>query len=80
MVDVLDFKKEDKGCVAKKCEFVFNVGENNVCIFNPPTPVPIPQRHPISGEAVITIQPVFPPCVADTVCGRFLPEGLGISR
>jgi hypothetical protein len=74
MVDVLDFKKEDKGCVAKKCEFVFKSGENTVCICNPPTPIPIPQMDQFTGQPMITINSIFPQCMNDTVCGRYLPE------
>lgn len=60
------------GCVKMKCIHVFKAGENNVCIRNPPVPVPIPQMDKFTGQPVITIQPVFSPCVSDTVCGEYV--------
>jgi hypothetical protein len=71
--EVLNFdKKKDAGCVAKKCRYVFHAEGFDVCICNPPVPVPIPQLDQFTGDRMITMQPVFPPCVNDTVCGRFM--------
>lgn len=73
--EILDFdKKKDAGCVAKNCHYVFKAGDSSVCTVNPPVPVPIPQVDQFTHQPIITIQPVFPPCVTDTVCGRFMPK------
>ena len=79
MGEILDFKNDDGGCVAKKCEYVFDADGTYVCVANPPMPIPVPQQNPISGEVTMVIRAAFPPCVVGTVCGRFMPEGFKIS-
>jgi len=67
----------DDAEVCQNCTHLYRDSETakqGACRRYPPSVLPIPQPHPITGQMTMTLQSLSPPVTLDYWCGDFEPE------